>query len=85
MNEKQRAEFEKWAVQHEYDLTWSGAINCYAIMRTRIVFDAWQAAIASVVVDIKNLPSASYASSGVVYLSDVADAIEKSGVRHNDE
>lgn len=52
MNEKQRAEFEKWAVQHKYDLTWIGAINCYAIMRTRIVFDAWQAAIASVVVEL---------------------------------
>lgn len=52
MNDKQRAEFEKWASQYEYDLTWSSAIDCYAIMRTRVVFDAWQAAIASVVVEL---------------------------------
>ena len=55
MSDKQRAEFEKWASQHEYDLTWSDAIDCYAIMRTRVVFDAWQAAIASVVVELPEL------------------------------
>ena len=65
MNDKHRAEFEKWASQYEYDLTWSDAIDCYAIMRTRVVFDAWQAAIASQ----KSLYVATYEKSEPIILN----------------
>lgn len=81
MNEKQRAEFEKWASQYEYDLTWSDAIDCYAIMRTRVVFDAWQAALASVVVE---LPSTYYDQFGDLALDYNAtiEGFDKAGVRY---
>lgn len=42
---------------------------------------AWQAAIASVVVDVESLPSASYTDDGVVYRSHVEDALEKAGIK----
>lgn len=78
MNDKQRADFERWftsQIDSEY---------CSTNVKS-LLSECWQAALSSVIVDIKNLPSASYTSSGVVYISDVADAIEKAGVRHNDE
>lgn len=42
---------------------------------------SWQAAIASAVVDIESLPSASYTDDGVVYRSHVEDALEKAGIK----
>lgn len=81
MNDKQRAAFEKWASQYEYDLTWSNAIDCYAIMRTRVVFDAWNAAIASVVVDIPSFFSDRY-ETDVVYADDMEKALDEAGVRY---
>lgn len=81
MNDKQRAEFEKWASQHEYDLTWSSAIDCYAIMRTRVVFDAWQAAIASVVVVIPSFFSDRY-ETDIIYSDDMEKALDRAGIRY---
>lgn len=86
MNDKQRAEFEKF--YEDLDSCQLTADDRFGPLNKRVkgyLFATWQAALASVVVDIKNLPSASYTLSGVVYLSDVAEAIEKAGVRHNDE
>jgi len=65
VSDKQRAEFEKWARQNEYDLTWSEHIDCYAICSTRVVFDAWQAAIAS----MKSLYVATYEKSEPIILN----------------
>ena len=77
MSDKQEIEFQKWLKQQDSDMR-EDLCSWYA-------FIGWLAALDSVVVDIKNLPSASYTSSGLVYLSDVVEAIEKAGVRHNDE
>lgn len=85
MSDKQRAEFEKKAEHLGLDVRWSVCDSDYADGKTSDFWHIWQAALSSVVVDIKNLKSASYTSSGVVYISDVADAIEKAGVKHNDE
>lgn len=80
MNDKQRAAFEKWAGQYEYDLTWSNAIDCYAIMRTRVVFDAWQAAIASVVVELPELNVDGIDASE--FFDDVKSALDEAGVKY---
>ena len=85
MNDKQRAEFERWASQHEYDLTWIGAINCYAIMRTRIVFDAWCAAIASVAVDLPTAIIDEFENGDTieyVEISEIKESLSRAGIRY---
>ena len=45
-------EFEAWASQYEYDLSWDKFIDGYAIMHTRVVWDTWQASRAALVVEL---------------------------------
>jgi len=85
MNDKQWAEFENWASKHEYDLTWSSAIDCYAIMRTRVVFDAWQSAIASVVVKLPELIIDEYGNGETLEyaeMSELKESLTEAGIRY---
>jgi hypothetical protein len=66
MSQSQK-EFEVWASQYEYDLSWSEVIDSYAIMRTRIVWEAWQASRASLAVELKRHLTTAMDSAGVKY------------------
>lgn len=79
--DKQRELFEEWAKAELMNTTKYGATDVYCYPDAHRAWAAWQAAIASVVVDIESLPSASYTDDGVIYRSHVEDALEKAGIK----
>lgn len=50
--DKCREQFEEWAAQYDYDLTWSDLIDAYNFSVTRILFDTWQASRQALVVEL---------------------------------
>lgn len=82
MSDKHRAEFENW-VKGSY-VTDKSKYGEYLDVKTNLAWKAWQAAIASVVVELPR----SFKDMYDQYVYDeqsVKQAIEDAGVKHNDE
>lgn len=78
MNDKQRAEFEKWYASTDF---WKMENS----MAKKIALDSWQAAIASVVVELPAIEKAATNEhpSELVYIANyVHDALKSAGVRY---
>lgn len=86
MIKTQREKFELWASQYDYDLTWSDLIDNYNFSVTRILFDVWQAAIESVVVELPPVfDAAAHDATYYEYAysqAGVHDALDKEGIRY---
>lgn len=78
MNDKQRAEFEKWAASKGMNVKRSPyAESGYSFGSTENAWSGWQAAIASVVVELPE----SY-GIGEVYLPAMLRALDEAGIRY---
>lgn len=75
MNDKQRSEFDGWA-EGKYIIDRS-KYGDYKAASTNRAFDCWQAAIASVVVELPE----SY-GIGEVYLPAMLRALDEAGIRY---
>jgi hypothetical protein len=81
MSEKMRAEFEKWAKENlRCDLSHNG--EYYNHTNAYHAWKGWQASRQALVVELSDLPDASYSRNGVVYLSDVEGALGKAGASY---
>lgn len=80
MNDKQRAEFEKW-LQEGYNKDWLVSCNGYADPTVDRMWISWQAAISSVVVDIPSFFSDRY-ETDIIYSDDMEKALDKAGIRY---
>ena len=77
MNEKQRAEFDVFWQEKILDAGWTlNKTESYFVWKR-----AWQAAIASVVVDIPSFFSDRY-ETDIIYSDDMEKALDKAGIRY---
>lgn len=84
MNDKQRAEFERWAERYHGSLNMGKVGLIYSNQNVQHDFNVWQAAIASVVVELPE----TFVDRGdhYAYLEHlVKQAIEDAGVKYNEQ
>lgn len=78
MSEKQRAEFEKWAAdKYILERSKSGA---YMSVPTRQAFECWQAAIASVVVELPEYVANSHIRN--IAIDECKTSLDRAGIRY---
>jgi len=90
MNDKQRAEFEKWAREEGFDTERHNDMNqeimdWYACGQTDMAWKVWQAAIASVTVELPTLIIDEYDNGDTleyVEMSELKDALNGAGVKY---
>ncbi len=80
MSEKQREAFEEWAKSQYLNVFWSHNIEEYTYTTTQSSWIAWQAAIASVVVELPEL----YVDGvdAAEFFDDVKLALDEAGVKY---
>lgn len=80
-----REDFETWASQYDYDLSWSELIDCYSFSVTRILFDTWQASRQALVVELPPAFDASaYDATYYEYAykqADIYAALDNAGIK----
>jgi len=84
MNEKQRADFEKWAKTNSFQLD-VDKYGSYKSICTWSAWKAWQAAIASVTVELPTLIIDEYDNGDIleyVEMSELKDALSGAGVKY---
>lgn len=84
MSEQMRKEFEEWINQDAVfkNPEWLEDVGQYNYTSTQIMWQAWQASRAAIVVDLSDLCEASYTYSGTCYKSDVENRLEQAGVSY---
>lgn len=82
MNEKQRDEFEKWYKENiNRDGPFLGCKEAFRSEHAAISAKAWQAAIASVVVEIPSFFSDRY-ETDIIFSDDMEKVLNKAGIRY---
>lgn len=81
MNDKQRAEFEKW-LQEGYNKDWLVSCNGYADPTVDRMWLSWQAALSSVVVELPEMHDGSNPCRCYYDKDEVEQALTEAGIRY---